>query len=416
MDFESESSEPTGLLSVLSVLQGAGLVVHKEFTLIVFQPSLEKLRNSFKVPLQRRKTALRGVLYPPIGIEVPVPPQDTPKPQKALDDGFDRYLSNLMFRHLECYRDLLTTRKDPDPTDPKAVQSYCTTYCPEIVKPERLELENVLRLQGHRIFKISGTLELEKKSRQKKIYVVVFIHQSLRFQLHLLPHIDMLRTMNGVSFRLFGLRLDRGPDPSKRHLITVDERIWPFGSIILMTNKFLASHVPVVRQVLMYQKVKAASTKLCVASDFKDRLEAFAITLVRLGGEPTHGHEILKITYDLESRIASESSEQVISLELPERAILARAARQTTMDLGPGEISTNSSEAELVAAAAERELDTEAEFEHMIDIFALFHLEQATEHRRFIVCHSKTESAQARDLQKLFPTVSCPREVSTGLG
>lgn len=408
MEFESESPELPGLLSVLSILQGAGMVVHKEFTLIVFQPSLEKLRNSFKVPQQRRKTALRAVLYPPVGVEVPIPQQDTPKPQKALDDGFDRYLSNLMFRHLKCYKDLLTTRKDSDSTDPKMVLSYCTTYCPEIAKPERLELENVLRLQGHRIFKIHDTPEIEKKSRQKKIHVVVFIHQSMRFHLHLLPHIDVLRNMNRVSFRMFGLRLDRGPDPSKKHLITVDERIWPFGSVILMTNRFLACHVSVVGQVLMYQKVKAASTKFCVASDFRDRLEAFAITLARLGGDPALGQEVLTITYRLESHIVSETSEDVISLELPERAAPPRFASPGMMDLEPGEIPAACNELELVAAAAERELDTEAEFENMIDMFALLHLEQATEHRRFIVCHSQSESAQAQDFQKLFPTVSCP--------
>jgi len=480
LDCDPESSELPGLLSVLSTLQGAGIVVHKEFTLIVFRPSLEKLKNSFKAPQQRNKTALRAALYPPIGVGTPDSQPDTPMPQKALDDGFDWYLSNLMFRHTGCYKDILKKRH----SDSTAVE-FSTTICPEIARRERLELENVLRLQGHRIFKCADFLELEKKLRNKKSHVTVFIHQSLRFQLHLLPHIGGLRSINGVSFRIFGLRLDRVPGPGGEQLTTIDERIWPFGSVILMTNKFLASDTSVVREVLSYQKTKAASTKLCVGSDFIDRLEEFAITFVGLGGDPTLANDILAISYGLRSRIAPESSGDVITLKAPERAPSTKAVPQPAeavpqsaevvpqsaeavpqsaevvsqsaeavprsaevvprsagavpqsaevvpqsagavplsaevvpqaMDLEPGEIPPSPNKTEPMAVAAKQELETEMELEHLIDMFALYHLERATEYRRFIVCYSHSQSTQVLDMQKVFPTVSQQLNTKLELG
>jgi hypothetical protein len=377
-------------LTALSVMNGAGVVVHEEFTLFVFQPSNESLRVAFKTPSQKVRSPLRAVLYPPLGVEVPTLPQGpvTSVPMhKPFDEGFDSYLPNLMHRTLGCYGEFLKKRIPPDH------RSFCVTFCPEISKPERLELELALRMLGHRIVKIHDIQEIDK-TREKmketmkakkisgtpKISVTVFVHTSLRLQIHLLPNIKALRRMPGAVFRFFGMQFNRPyNDPRAERLVTVDYRFWKWGTLILMTPKFIIDNIEGAYQhVFEYQKSKQGSTKLCISSGTCERLKQHAFEIVRL--DQALAKKIMTAAMQLEDCTSSG-----VAMVLPVEV----TGPVQSNELEPGEIPS---------APAGTEIDW------IVDRFALYHLENCAEWRRFVVCHSKAEEVEG--MKELFQTVS----------
>jgi hypothetical protein len=221
--------------------------------MLIFLASSDHLRALFKTPQQRGR-ALRAVVYPPLGIPIPEPSRGVTVMRRAFDEGFSHYLPNLMLRASGGYKDIAMRKALPDR------RCFAVAYCPEIAKVERLELELVLRLNGYRIFKVNDAEEVWKFSQIKKVQVLVSVHQSLQYQLHLLPHIQLLRKSGNPIFRFFGMRLVRGladPDSDRRSLEVVDFRFWSFGTIILLTPKFICNNEPALSVLLKYQAYKA---------------------------------------------------------------------------------------------------------------------------------------------------------------
>ncbi|KAA8909552.1 hypothetical protein FN846DRAFT_905556 [Sphaerosporella brunnea] len=366
-----EHVDPSPFLRVLTVMNGAGLIVHSGFTMMVFQPTNESLRAAFKTPNQKVKSPLRAVLYPPLGVEAPSYPIAGPViMHQPFDEGFDNYLPNLMHRLLGCYGDFLKKRIPSDQ------RSYCVTICPEGAKPERLELENVLRLLGHKIFKINDTPEMEKMTKARKFTVTVLVHCTLQQQLHILPHIKTLRRLPATTFRFFGMQLSRpDTDPRVDRLVNIDTRFWSFGTAILMTPKFVLENMEAACQVLGYQKKKAGSTKLVLPEFMGERLQKTALD--KLG---RNGEKVLRLLYELESRIKHLDARYLsVDISGPVR----------TTELEPGEITGPG--------------PTGTEIDWIVDRFAFFHLEQCASFRRFIICHSASE--EVADAKELFQTI-----------
>jgi hypothetical protein len=380
MESLSPNVDPSPFLTALTVMNGAGMVLHPLFTLFVFQPSNDVLRTAFKTPNQKVKSPLRAALYPPLGIAIPPTLQNPVAMHKPFDDGFDSYLPNLMHRQLGCYGEFLKKRIPPD------TRSFCATYCPDIAKPERLELEVALRMLGHRIFKIHDTPEIEKMWKQRRIQLMVFIHQSLRYQLHLLPFIKTLRKHSGVTFRFFGMQLSRALDPRKDYLINVDTRFWSFGTLILLTPKFIGNNEQAVAQVLAYQKGKAGSTKLCLPHKTLDLVRMYATNI----SDKVRGDKILDGVFTLEARIKTGDT-IVLQVDMPESV--------QSDELEPGEISSAGSVA-----------GSDSQIDYIVDRFALYHLEKCEQFRRFVVCHSVRENVESA--KELFPTVGHCLETS----
>ncbi|KAF8245813.1 hypothetical protein K440DRAFT_633119 [Wilcoxina mikolae CBS 423.85] len=294
---------------------------------------------------------------------------------KPFDLEFDSYLPNLMYRTLGHYGSCLKQKVSSER------RSYCVTYCPDIAKTERLELELALRLNGHRIFK---THDIPEVWKHRKICITVFVHQSLQYQLHLLPHIKLLRKLTSVVFRLFGTKLVRGLDPTQRSLAIIDARFWSFGTIILMTPKFIVNNEAALSVVLQYQKAKAGSTKLCIPPRTIERIEKFI--LCNKVEDKGPANKLLALLYTLKDRL--ESNDVV---ELPVDGPVTMVATPAA-ELEPGEIGKGG----FVSG-------TGTEIDMLVDRFALFHLEECEKWRRFIVCHSIKENVEGT--KDIFPTI-----------
>jgi hypothetical protein len=377
-----EKVDLSPFVTALTVLNGAGVVVHEQFTLFVFQPSNESLRLAFKTPSQKVRSPLRAVLYPPLGVEVPTLPQGPATPvtmHKPLDEGFDSYLPNLMHRTLGCYGDFLKERVSSADR-----RSFCVTLCPEISKSERIELECALRMLGHKIFKIHDVQRIEQ-TMQKKIKTSVFVHISLRYQLHLLPNIKALRRLPGIAFRFFGMQLNRSySDPRADRLVNVDFRFWTFGTLILMTPKFIIDNIDgAYAQIIAYQKNKHASTKICISSGTCEQLKQHAFDIID-EGERALATKIMDAALQLDEYTSSG-----IALVLP----VELTGPVQSHELEPGEIGNAGPGA-----------PTGTEIDWIVDRFALFHLERCADWRRFVVCHSRTE--EVAGMKELFQTVS----------
>jgi hypothetical protein len=80
-------------------------------------------------------------------------------------------------------------------------------------------------------------------------------------------------------------------------------------------------------------------------------------------------------------------------------------------ELEPGEIRMTSAPAQRQAnkAAGARPVGTGAEIDMLVDRYALYHLEECGNWRRFVVCHSVKENVC--EAKVLFPTV-CPSGLS----
>lgn len=366
------SGESRDFTRALSAFNGAGLIITEVFTMIIFQPTNDKLRGSFKTPMQRIKTPLRGVLYPPINVKIPTPCKEPPTMHPGFDPGFDSYEANLLVRLTGCHGKILGVK-----VPPQEKKSYCITYCPELAKAERIELEQALRQVGHRIVKINDTPELERVWKRKLWELHVFVHSSLQYQLHLLPHIKTLRRLQPVSFRFFGLSMDRAQ--GKHALISVDRPFWKFGTIILLTPKFIVNNETALAYVLAYQKAKAGSTVLCVPKRALDRAERY---LVSGRVENVTANNILKLVYQLQDRIVTGDA---IYLPIDGPSI------SQGHDLEPGEIGG------LMAGGTGQEIDV------FVDRFAQFHLEKCDVWRKWLVCHSVKENVVGA--RTLLPTV-----------
>lgn len=139
MEVDRDKSQP--FIAALVVLHGAGVILHEDFTLLIFQPSNDKLRQAFKTPMQQQRTALRAVAYPPFDVQIPV--QDSLHAVGAqrslngrLTSGF--YVHTILDKMLgvNCMK-ILESSKGSD---------NIIIYCPEIARAEQDEMEYALKV------------------------------------------------------------------------------------------------------------------------------------------------------------------------------------------------------------------------------------------------------------------------------
>lgn len=176
MEVDRDKSQP--FISSLVVLHGAGVILHEDFTLLIFQPSNDKLRQAFKTPMQQQRTALRAVAYPPF--DVPVPAPDSSREAVAqrtrneqLTSGF--YIHTILDKMLgvNCM-DILQSSKGSD---------NIIIYCPEIARAEQDEMEYALKVLKRGCWpvnEIPGRMEKYEK-HGSKIRLCVLVGHILQF-------------------------------------------------------------------------------------------------------------------------------------------------------------------------------------------------------------------------------------------
>lgn len=166
---EVDRDKSQSFINALVVSHGAGVVLHEEFTLLVFQPSNDKLRQAFKTPMQQNRTPLRAVAYPPFDVSIPFreSPQDVAV-QTALKEqpmsGY--YIHTLLERMLgvNCYEILQNS---------KGVDNFII-YCPEIAQAEHEEMEMALKVLGRSCWPVERIPELyEKHGLKMRVNVLV---------------------------------------------------------------------------------------------------------------------------------------------------------------------------------------------------------------------------------------------------
>lgn len=173
MEVDRDKSQP--FISALVVLHGAGVILHEDFTLLIFQPSNDKLRQAFKTPIQPQRTALRAVAYPPFDVLVPI--RDPPRVQKALNEqpmsGF--YIHTILDKMLgvNCM-EILQSSKGSD---------NIIIYCPEIAQAEHVEMEYALKVLKRGCWpvnEIPGRMEKYEK-HGSKVRLCVLVCSILQF-------------------------------------------------------------------------------------------------------------------------------------------------------------------------------------------------------------------------------------------
>ncbi|KAL7267071.1 hypothetical protein RUND412_010358 [Rhizina undulata] len=343
-DLEVEGDECQGLLGTLTVMHGAGVVIHENFTLLIFLPSNERLRHAFKPPMQQIKTPLRAVKYPPLDVEIPSPEAPPIPLRKPLDNEFQYYIHNLLFRCLGVRCDEIL----PSTSDGSRGRWNFVIYCPEIAIAEKMEMEAALRLLGKEAWSVKDIPKIVQKFQPGlRPKVAILVHVSLRRQLHLLPHIKLLKSKeHSFSFIFFGLRLDRTGD--RCLLNSAICRFWSFGTLILVTAELAIKHPEALIHVVNYQKRKAGSTKFCIPAGMLEYVEEHVIKNM----QNSEGEQVLKGIYAL---VDKQKRGELLEL-------------QTSETREPWD-----------------------KFEQLTDAYLCYQLDNCAEFRRFMICHTKEE-------------------------
>ncbi|RPA99995.1 hypothetical protein L873DRAFT_1681771 [Choiromyces venosus 120613-1] len=242
------------LIITLAKFHAVGIVREEAFTVAIFQPSSDKITTSFKAPLQKQKTPLRAVAYS--SWRIPEPSRElVPAELHEVGGHMTQYLHTLGEKVLSISPETLIA---PTEANPEGVR-YFAVYCPDDRFYEKLEMEINLKTLG---LKVLDSEELVAYlSRGKKI--IVLVHYTLQFCLHLLPNLKPLQAREHLFF-FFGTRfVDNG------RTMTLDARpirFWSFATLILATPNLALSDPPMLKRLLDYQAAKAGSTTLCMVS------------------------------------------------------------------------------------------------------------------------------------------------------
>ncbi|KAI5818521.1 hypothetical protein BZA77DRAFT_307224 [Pyronema omphalodes] len=372
-DIECEA--PTRFIDACSAFGGVGVIPHEKFTMMIFPTMRDDLRSPFHLPQQRIQTELRFVLYPPLDLDIPDPIPEESVFHKAYDEGFNHYLPYLLSSCVG-YTNLLREKPNKDN------DNYILFYCPEIAKAERIELEKALNLVG---YKSNATdvqiLSMSRSSEhRKKMLVTVLVHVSLRGQLHLLPQqVNQLVKWANVRFQFFGSALQLSLDSDERILKTVEDPFWLFGTLILLTPKFLANNSVGIEKMIDYWHFKSFSTTLCVPIQTILRVEKFIVNRVT---DKAEAERHLRALYRLADLIAKGHA-----LELP--------IFSTKRELEPGELDIDDTPSLSNAPPSIYDI---------VDQFLYFQSdEKAQQYRKFGIVHSHQEAVQLRKIKDLLP-------------
>ncbi|KAH8145771.1 uncharacterized protein LAJ45_10248 [Morchella importuna] len=338
-DMEMDLDKSQSFLNSIVVSHGAGVVLHEGFSLLIFQPSNDKLRGAFKTPMQQTRTALRAVAYPPFDVPIPIRnsiAESMVQIQKALkpESMNGLYIHTLLERLLGVkFPEILQNTKGGD---------NFIIYCPEIAHSEAEEMETALKCLGRTSYSVDQipSLYANKSTREK---VCVLVHFSLRRQLHLLPHIRHLKSRE-QQFYFFGARLERSCSPGEMETHPV--RFWNFGTLIMLTPKFVLENEIAMNHVLNYQRIKAASTTLCFSGAMLAQAEAKVL-----------------------EKPSSETEKALKYAWL----LMDKKGRGEAFELQI------------------QDADGCDEFETIADAFAMYQLEHCAEYRRFMIGHSEDE-------------------------
>lgn len=248
---EIDLDEVQPLVNTLSFLKGAGIILHEDFTMLLFLPSNTDLRGAFKLPQQvpqlsaKLKPALRVVVYPRLkGTMIPF--KDMTRDYQAMQAGpasvIPRWEHDIRFS-LPTYMSL-TIGIDWDEileVDKNKGEALILLVYPPIAEAEGREYREALETLGRTVIDISEVSATRGR-------IIVMIHQSLRRQLHLIPQINQLRKKTDFSFWFFGMKID--------HRGVIEDRpqkIWLMGAVIFITPQLIVASPPAFQSCLEYQ-------------------------------------------------------------------------------------------------------------------------------------------------------------------
>lgn len=263
---DADSVQP--LVTSLTYMKGAGVVIHDRFTILFFLPSNNQLKYAFKLPAMKNypklKIYLRLVVLPPLDVPVPVKAMlERAKPiTSPLDSGFDWYHHNLLHRSTGVKFDEIIERDKENMRRMRDSGMFFVFYCPPNVQLEQMEISHAIALYNKKVLKIDEIPGFLDGSRGP-LRLTVMIHQSLRRQLHLLPHINRLRNKTNFQFHLFGTKVEGN------RVLTNQLRIWPLGAVIFITPRLATSFPDVLDHILNYQRLKSTTTKLALPSNWE---------------------------------------------------------------------------------------------------------------------------------------------------
>ncbi|KAL7276649.1 hypothetical protein RUND412_000354 [Rhizina undulata] len=334
------------LIDTLTKYHGAGVVIHEDFTLLIFLSSNEHLRTAFKPPAQHTiKTPLRVVAYPPLDVEIPTPSNVVSKiPEAGPIQTEPFYIHELLQRFLG-----VDYRKTVVENQPNYVM-----YSPEIAFAEQQEAKAAMALLGKVPLRPEYVPRLiGKLVRGTKFKISVLIHRAFRRQLHILPKIKILKSKEhpGVKFFFFRTEFDRHIDYPKFE--SGLEQTWSFGTVILVTAQLAITNPKAIDCIIDYQRHKSSSTTLCVPEGFLENVEGYVTSY--MGNE--NGNEVLRALYRLTDKLQSNEL-----IEIP---------------LGNTDKHNSTNPVRPLRATLDR--------------FLRFQLENCAKHRRFVICYAAEE-------------------------
>lgn len=168
---DSEKVQP--VITTIATLHGAGIIFHELFSVVLFQPSNDKISGAFKTSMQQIKTPLRAVVYQNWD---PTAPPTLAHPTKDLA-GFacgqkkSQYIHTLLYQMLgvRC-NEILGATKDT----PEGLRNF-VVYYPELCKPEGLEIENALKALDQKLWNIDDIPRVFQEHRYQKFKITILV-------------------------------------------------------------------------------------------------------------------------------------------------------------------------------------------------------------------------------------------------
>ncbi|TGZ84821.1 hypothetical protein EX30DRAFT_9743 [Ascodesmis nigricans] len=194
--------------SSLTLFHGAGVLIHPQFTLLIFLSTNDILRKAFNLLQSNKKGPLRAVAYPPLEPELFTSNTGAP----PLDDGFRHYHPNLYSRTMG----LDLASYNTSVLSPSTVRA-CVIYSPPLATLEQTELTTLLKIHGVK-YVLPYTDIPEFLHHSKRPETRILVHASFRDKLHLLPHVrELLKVSIGIpqfQWHFFGLSVEMARYPN----------------------------------------------------------------------------------------------------------------------------------------------------------------------------------------------------------
>ena len=235
------------------------MVLHEDFTMLIFHISNSDIKTAFKLPqLQtvpnRGRPSFRAVVYPRLeGINIPSVKDiqspgaaeraaDPPWGEDDLRLSLSSYLASIANFDWDDVLDTARGKKDAGKEKREAL--YVLTY-PPIATAESEEYKEALESMGKKVIDVKDLRNMKNATMTNRL--TFLIHQSLRRQLHLLPEILRYRKGTGHAYWFYGTKIE------ERRIEDKPQRIWSMGTLIFITPQLIISSPQAMRECMNYQ-------------------------------------------------------------------------------------------------------------------------------------------------------------------